>query len=196
MFIRGSSTQMYNLCLGKSLSRNFVGTEEVSGQYRFPLMLFVCSFPKLPPQEGWGKAIDLVWRSTVTFMPLHACKTAWKGLWPTPSQQNHLLRDANLCFLSAPCKLNCFPGRLESWGNPRHSFNNVGTKRRYLSKQARSGQIFISVVEEQSPRPSWAVWPEAFQGGTVQEGVWCQFRNFWSHALLSAALWYICMLCK
>lgn len=60
MFIRGSLTQMYNLCLGKSLSRNFVGTEEVSGQYRFPLMLFVCSFPKLPPQEGWGKAIDLV----------------------------------------------------------------------------------------------------------------------------------------
>lgn len=105
MFIRSSSTQMYNLCLGMSLSHNSVGTEDVLGQYHYPLVLFLCSFPKLPPQKGLGTVRDLVWLSTVTLMPLQACKTTWKDLWPTPSQQNHLLSDPNLCFISASLAL-------------------------------------------------------------------------------------------
>ena len=51
--------------------------------------------------------------------------------------------------------------------------------------------MLICVVKKLSSRPSLAVWPKALRGGTVQEAVWCQFPKFWSHALLSAALWYI-----
>lgn len=60
MFARVSSTQMYNLWLGKSLSHNSVGTEEVLGQYHYPPVLFPSSFPKLTFQEGCGTVTDLV----------------------------------------------------------------------------------------------------------------------------------------
>lgn len=53
--------------------------------------------------------------SAQSLLYLHTCKTTCKGIWPPPSQQNCLLSDPNLCFLSARLALANSTASQEGW---------------------------------------------------------------------------------